>query len=234
MNIHAYKERVFVPQCFLMVYKTNEGEYYLEGGDVLHNRQTNQYTLGVTKPVDELFLSELVDAIKQDHFEPLKWKGFIPKNVLYCDASKREPKLIWYQEPKHMYLYFSDETKIESALYRMPPLIFKLEQSELFVYRLSTDDVNPDVLLYHLPLPNIYEDAKICLGEAKSKRRKNKTLDDVMQFYIDVFYKTEFNSLHHEIPLPNGEIYVSYLNANKDLNQWPLTPINKLTLKKLL
>ena len=234
MEIRDYTNQEFIPTHFLTVYCRNSNshqEKYLEVGDIINKGK--KYHVGASRPADMDFLTDLVQAIKVDNFKALKFKGLLPNNVLFSHAENENPTLIWYRIPEKRYLHFAKDMSIESAEYQTPPVLFVLNDGELFVYRLIDFEITNETKLYKLPLPNIHEGSDVCLGNNEHKFKKAKCLEDIIKLYEDLFYKTRFNALHDESFFDEGVIYIDVLK-NKNISSYPLKQAKVKTIKNLL
>lgn len=224
----------FFPSEFITIYSRKahpHAEKYMEVGSILFIN--NKYEMGSSVPVSPKFLSDLVSTIKGSHFKALRFKGLIPENVIYYHSESQDPTIMWIRPAEKRYLYFSDHLKIESAEYQMPITLFLLHDKDLKVYRLLEEKLTDKTVFYYLPLPNIHEDSDVCLGGAKHKIKKPKSLEDVIKNYEDLFYHTTFNALHNDNFFDQQLIY-NEVAKNKDIREWPAKQIKDLTLKKLM
>lgn len=232
MQINEYQKNEFIPTKFMTIYEKQidnqlQNEFYLEIGHI--EKDNDQFKVGVSQPVSKEFLNDLVSNIKIQNFQALRFKAFIPNNVLFYHSVNENPTVMWYRHPESRFLTFKEEIGIESANYDLPRLLFFLHDENLSVFRMD-GNIDMETELHLLPLPNIHEDSTVCLGNAKVK--KAKFLDDVIRNYEDLFYKTRFNALHNENYFAEGIVYVDVLK-NKNAQQWPKKLSNYKTLKKL-
>lgn len=235
MQIRDHENKPFIPTHFLTVYSQGgnaHGDKYLEVGEIVHKE--GKYQIGASQPADKDFLNELVSTIKTEHFSALKWKGFIPENVWYCHSVDAEPTLIWVYKKCTKQLHFLKSMGIESGEYKLPNILFATHKDELYCFRLdngSTFFKDLDLAQLHMmPLPNIYDDSKVCLGGNKLK--KAKTLDEYIHNMEELFFKTRFNALHHE-EFGAAEIIIDVMK-HKDINRFQYVHSKQKTIKKLL
>lgn len=235
MKIRDNENQPFIPTHFLTVYSQGSNihsDKYLEIGEI--TKVDEKYKVGASQAADKQFLNELVSTIKTENFSALKWKSFIPENVWYCDSVDAEPTLIWTYKKCEKQLHFLKSMGIESGIYKLPNILFATHKDELYCFRLDNgNDFFKELdlpQLHMMPLPNIYNDSKVCLGGNKLK--KAKTLDDYIHNMEELFFKTRFNALHHE-GFGKGEIIID-LMKHKDINRFQYVLSKQKTIKKLL
>jgi len=235
MQIRDHENKPFIPTHFLTVYSqgaSTYGDKYLEVGEI--TKVGDKYQIGASQPADKDFLNELVSTIKTEHFNALKWKSFIPENVWYCHSVDAEPTLIWVHKKCEKHLHFLKSMGIESGVYKLPNILFATHKDELYCFRLDNGrDFFKDLdlpQLHMMPLPNIYDDSKVCLGGNKLK--KAKTLDEYIYNMEELFFKTRFNALHHE-GFGKDTIVIDVMKY-KDINRFHYVSAKQTNLKKLL
>lgn len=234
MQIFDHEHGPLVPTHFLTVYSRNSNtgyseEKYLEIGSIV--KTDKGYQIGASRPADMDFLNDLAGSIKVQNFKALKFKGIIPEKVLYCHSEDAEPTLVWKLPSPYKMLYFSKAMGIESQMYQLPSMLFVMEKGELSVYRIPNDGrTDENTLLYMMPLPNIYDNSSVCLGNNKLK--KAKYLEDYMENAEDLFFKTRFNALHHN-SFDDKQVFIDVFRS-MDLNEFIPQPAETKTIKQLL
>lgn len=218
----------FIPSHFLTVYtrENNSFEKYLEVGEIIKGK--SGYEVSNSMPADEEFLQDLANSIITQNFKVLKWKGLIPNNILYCHSENEKPTIVWHRQPEKRKLYFDEEMGIDSDFYHLPNLLFFVHNEILSVFRLGQ---NPRLTsyLYMVPLPNIYENSSVCLGNGKTE--KAKCLEEYIENTEKLFYCTRFNALHHK-KFGKGIVFADLIKK-KDINIFPLVKSKQKTLKNL-
>lgn len=229
LEIKQEENNEFVPTHFLTVYsrKDSSFEKYLEIGEII--QKGDKFEIGPAIPNDMDFLSDLVDCIKVENFKALKWQGLIPSNVIYCSSENQNPVIIWYQAATKKQLFFDSDMGVKTNIFDLPPLLFACKGNQLSVFRLR-EQPHIDSELYMVPLPNIYNTSKVCLGSNKTKKPKN--LEQHISNMQDLFYKTRFNALHH-LKFGEGVVYIDVMRKN-NLNLFPLVISEQKTIKKLI
>jgi PRTRC genetic system protein B len=234
MQIRDHENKPFIPTHFLTVYSQGGNDYsnkYLEVGEIQHI--DGKYKIGVSQPADKEFLNELVSTIKVANFKALRFKGLVPENVWYYHSEDAEPTIIWTHKKCSKQLHFLKSMGIESGIYKLPNILFATHKDELYCFRLdngNTIEKSLELDIHMMPLPNIYDDSKVCLGGNKLK--KAKTLDEYIHNMEELFFKTRFNALHHE-GFGKDTIVIDVMKY-KDINRFHYVSAKQKTLKKLL
>jgi PRTRC genetic system protein B len=218
----------FSPMAVLTIYERNH-ERYLEMAPFI--KREGKYQVGAQKPASQAFLNDLANTIKQENFEALKFKGLIPKNVIYFHSEDQYPTLIWLLPSHKRHLYFSNEEKIKSGIYQLPDMLLAWDDGTLYCFRLNLKgDITLDTPLYLMPLPNIYDNGRICLGNGKTK--KPRCLEDVIANGEIMFFNTNFSEWYHQ-GYNKGELPQN-LFKNTDLRAIKLFPAKTKSLKHFL
>lgn len=229
LEIKSEENKLFVPTHFLTIYSRTDSSFekYLEIGEI--KQQGSEFVIGPAIPNDMDFLTDLVNCIKVENFKALRWSGLIPSNVIYCTSETQDPTIVWYQPATKKKLFFDSEMGIKTNIFDLPPLLFVCKEDELSVFRLrETPHIKAE--LFMVPLPNIYDSSRVCLGNNQAKKAKN--LEDYILNMENLFYKTRFNALHHT-KFGEDIIYVNLMEKN-NLNLFPLVPAQQKTIKNLL
>lgn len=229
MNIEQSTYSEFIPTNFMVVYtrKENTNEKYLEIGNITESE--DKYSIAGLQPANMEFLNDLVSAIKTENYKALKWEGVIPKNVLYYHSENSEPTIMWLRPAEKRQLHFNE--KKQSGNYELHDILFVAYKGELYVFRYGAHKTNPlQSKLYYVPLPNIYDDCRVCTGNAEKTRPK--TTEQYIKHMEDLFYMTNFNDLHHT-NFGKGTVYITVLKT-KNLNNFPKVPTKIKTVEQLL
>lgn len=230
MQIFDFQNSPLIPTHFLTVFKSAvNSDLYLESGKI--TKVGNSYTVGESVPADMDMLTDLVASIKTVNFKSLKFKSLIPKNVLYVNAEQADPVIIWHRAPERRHLEMREGVG-NTGTYSMPMILFACAKGSLYSFRMEWDNVEPDSELFYMPLPNIYNDSKVCLGGASRRLKKAKSLEEYMEVMELLFYATDFNALHHK-NFGKDVVFVDVLKEG-DLNLFPKVPAKQKTLKALL
>ena len=184
------------------------------------------------KPMDEETLAELSNSIKTREIDKIFCKGFFPKNILYFGEDNFKPFIIWHLPKAKRNLSFKKSLEIKNGMYNLPALVFKLKNDTLSVFAIKDDNLKDDTILYKAPFHNVYEDGRICMGNAIIK--KNNELNVIVKNYEDAFFMSEFSHyMNQGSPIKkNLNIYFEKLKTNEFDNSLLIN--HKLKLKDLL
>lgn len=200
MNLSDLKNEV-IPSMALVIYKVkNKDGAYMESHPIIKNPNWDpfgsdgQYTFGAAKPVYLKTLQEIFNFLHFEQGEPISFECGIPSNLLHINIQKSASKFTgaWKQKIGERTLTISnteDGNKKRSQ--------FKINSKYNIVYVLDDElevylDVNGKI--YELPLPNIYPDNRVCMGNWKSKN--HKTVQRILNDWEHGFWDPAFNTLH--------------------------------------
>jgi PRTRC genetic system protein B len=198
MNVTAKElTAVFKPALAVIVYKSDyesyEGNYYLES----HNIGPSGEILE-GKPLMQETLNDVVDVFFDERKNRTAISGFIPENLLSFDVLPGGfYSMMWFQPSQTKVMHFQESLKIPSGMAVVPALIYKVERKELSVYAIKTNDRPAlSTALFRAPFHNVYESGLVCLGTAKIQKPVEKSYVSEMQYWEDLFWKSEFSHLN--------------------------------------
>ncbi|SHK93485.1 PRTRC system protein B [Chitinophaga jiangningensis] len=182
----------FKPSMILVVYQGPREDYYLEShvispdGVVLEGRPLQQETI-----------SDMVDFFFDERQSQNRVVGLLPENLLSFEALPGgKYTMIWYCPAQTRVLYFAKDLHLPSGKAQVPPLIFKVSSGNLYVYAF-TEATRPaeDTQLFLAPFHNVSADGHVCLGSAKVKAPSKPTYADIIKYWEDLFFLSEFSHL---------------------------------------
>ena len=101
---------------------------------------------------------------------------------------RNELELCWWRPAGKVALIGS---LLPRTAINLPPLVFTLSENEVRVAVLDRDEhPSGETRVYHLPLPNIYDDHSVCWGTGKQPGNSNP------KAWEDAFSASEFNEIH--------------------------------------
>lgn len=184
-NINAMTADVMkelIPAMAIIVYN-NEDSYYLERRDIVNGKMV----AGI--PLSEECLIEIINDISTTDYKSSY--GNTPKELLYVDLRTGSEKCIWYRRPEKRRLYFGKDVGLSEGEMLVPGLVYAVTcNSTLSVYAYKGKE--PKNKLYKAPFFNIYDDGKVCLGNAKCTQPEIYTFENVMKYWEHLFWKSEF------------------------------------------
>ena len=220
--------RMMQPKAALIAYTCNESyhkNYYLE-----YRKINNSGLMGAAKPVSHKFVQSLVENFSKN--ETSFPHGEIPKNMLYADVCKE--KYVWYHPPCQKFMYFNSELNIPNGKYSLPGLVWSIERNNLYIFAYTAKRLTPKAELYHAPFFNVYSSSgNICLGNAKLPPPENLTFNNLLKYWEDKFFLSEFSHITGSNPVKNNLVTVIKKSVNSfDNNE--LIPYKNKTLNTLL
>ncbi|MCA6431322.1 MAG: hypothetical protein IM613_17945 [Cytophagales bacterium] len=185
------------PIMALVVYDGNvpNGRMYVEVAEFGANSDGG-YQMMPGRPITKKEARRVGEALARGSQEfLLPEPGTVcPSNVLFYFGTESEPTVVWYQRAQTRKAWLSKETGIKGNLLPYPCLVFKVSKGDLSVYACADNDPQPTSPIFPLPLPNIYEDCTVCLGDARIERSKH--LQTFIAGYERAFFDTEYNTFH--------------------------------------
>lgn len=218
----------YSPKHQLVFYLSNRLGYYIEHYEII--KRDEKHFLSEGKPLTKTTLKKMLDLVlTTDKSSFATVQKLLPQNILYCDSRPGKVKLIWYTPAQEYILSGINKKPIKIKL---PAFIYRIEYDTFFIYASRSGSKRPDLKtqLYHAPLPNIYDDGKVCMGNVK-KPKNHTEIADLIEAWQKAFWKSDFNDyLHDTYNLQ------TLRSAAKNKIQFPnkqLVPLKK-TLKSIL
>lgn len=229
----------FSPKVAVVVYEDwGQNKFYLESHSF-----DSEGRIMEGKPLLQDTIQSMLDVFFDERQDSSRITGYIPYNVLsYDNLPGGKYNLVWYRPAETRVIHFSDQLKIPSGEVWLPPLLYKVMGSKLYIFALKSD-TRPTVetRLFKAPFHNIYSDGSVCLGNAKVKKPDQKSFENVIQYWEDMFWLSEFSHLlSDENPTKSNintlwkAIVESQLNLKWSALKNELIEIKKLTLKTIL
>lgn len=180
----------YKPELQLTVYKSSQnGSLYVEKNDIVDNQ------IGPAEPLSEQTLTDLVNYFI-DYKESYSVSGFNNPNIIYLDSNPTDFKIVWFCKEKETELLFKDSLEGLSGTAWTPNLIFVINKDELYCYAVKSMNINRSKL-YRAPFPNIYDDGKICMGNAVIK--KSKDLNEILRNCEAAFFGSYFTHYMNDV-----------------------------------
>lgn len=174
------------PFMALIVYKeSGESSFYIESHSIDKKGQLQAGT-----PMSEACITELASSFSQEQM--ITPTGIIPSNLLYSDNRIGHQAYIWYNPPKKQMMYFSKQLNIPDGEYHIPGIVYVAKGNSLNVYAFKGKKPNR---LYRAPFFNTSSDGSVCLGNAKIEYPQKPSFFDIIKYWEDKFWLTEFTHL---------------------------------------
>lgn len=214
------------PELAVIVYryKGDDGDssYYLERRDI-----DDSGKMGAGIPLTEDCISGMVRSFSST--DRLVVHGDIPINMLYADCRHGREKYVWYRKPEKRNIFFTEDLEIPSGLVSVPGLVYKVENKDLYVFSYVAKRLTSKTRLYRAPFFNVYDSGKICLGNAKIRKPQECTYSGIMEYWEDMFWKSEFSHLLGPNPVCSNlsSLYKKLINTDKAF------PVEELVKEKM-
>ncbi|HSA34215.1 MAG TPA: hypothetical protein P5077_10855 [bacterium] len=187
----------------------------------------DRYALGPGAPLTKKQVIALAALAGADRSALLG--GFLPATgrLLYLDPSPAAPRILWWRPPEKREIIFDErQSGIASGEYPLPALLFDLADRSLSVHAVAGDFVTPRSPVKNAPLPNIYDDGRICMGNCRLPAMRGD-IADLIERYEELFYRSEFTHFIHKEPTRSP--VTSLFKALAGSDAFPveeLTPLN--------
>lgn len=227
----------FKPKLAITVYTTqHENDFYLESHDINENGQVME-----GKPLLQSTLQGIVDVFFDDRKNLSKITGIIPENMLAFDLLPGgQYRMIWWRPAEKRVLQHATALKIPTGRAWVPAMLYVVNRNGLDVFALATDK-RPELntKLFLAPYFNVNDDGDVCLGNARVKKHKNPTYDNMIKYWEDLFWLSEFSHVNGEEKVKSGDLAEFWRKLMKSKCRKKWSDIDQLmpstyTLKKLL
>ena len=227
--------KTYNPQLSIVVYKS-ETDYYLESHDINEKGQIME-----GKPLKQETIQAIVDVFFNERLQIAKITGMMPENMLsFAALPGGESKMLWYRPAEVRVIHFAKQLKLPIAKCWVPAMLYMVQKNSLSVFALPTNTRPKEhTKIFMAPFHNVGDSGIVCLGNATIQKPKIKTYANIMQYWEDLFWLSEFTHLN------GSNKTVSDLNkvwkkliASKTKLKWSemkeLKPLEKLTLQHFL
>lgn len=178
----------YKPEHQLVIY--SDGYHsYIEHYEIMENNDMSYLSEG--KPLTKNSLKKMLDLVlTSDKSIFATITKLLPENVLFYDPRPGKRKLVWYSKAKEYVLHGINKTAVKAKL---PAFIFMLDDGDISIYATKTGTRRPDLktALFHAPVPNVYNDGKICMGNVKKPQNKIEIID-LIESWEKAFWGSEF------------------------------------------
>lgn len=213
----------FKPVLNIVVYRSENklsggDDFYLESHDV--NPEGN---IMAGKPLKQETLDDIVNVFFDDRKNLSQISGMIPDNLLSFELKPGgHYKMVWYRPAEIRVVHHAAQLKLPSAKCWVPATVYVAERSQLNVYALSSSArPKENTKIWKAPYFNTNDHGNVCLGSAKVQKPKDKTYQNIMNYWESIFWLSEFT---HE----NGQGKVKSKNL---ISVWKKLLASKTKLK---
>lgn len=191
----------FVPFAALIAYKSNyTRQSYVEYRKIVDG------TMLAGKPLAKKDAAAILKVYSDDSVDQAIPYGMIPENLLYCDIAKSH--YVWFNPPRQRIMNFDKNIKKKGNLvdgtYNMPGIIYCTIDKTLYVFAFSGKKPKMNSKLFFGPFHNMYNDGRICLGNAKATMNKNHTWENILLYWENLFW----NSINQTVLSWNGKLKI--------------------------
>jgi len=168
-------------------------DYYLESHQISPEGKIME-----GKPLLQSTIAEMVELFYDDRKDRSQISGAIPENLLsYLPLPGGNFKLVWYRPAETRYIHFAQSLRLQSGKASIPPMIYEVSKNTLSVFALKIDAWPTEkTKLFRSPFHNVGDNGTVCLGNAKVKKPLEKTFANVIKYWEDLFWLSEFSHLN--------------------------------------
>lgn len=216
------------PEAVIVAYKSSgygSARYFLESRKV--DREGN---LGEGKPVSKKFVDSIVKTFSASFSSTPH--GVIPSTMLYIDDRPGHCHYLWYNKPAKRNMTFVKGLSIEDGEYAVPGILYEVRDTSLFVYAFKGSKPSTRRKLYRYPSFNLYDDQRVCLGNAKVEKPTDATWHSLVRYWETMYWGSTNSHLIGGSPV-KGNLGLAIKNSKESFDTSILTPV-KVTLKDLM
>lgn len=224
-NLTQYFATELIPEMAIIVYGECGGNnIYLE------RRNISNGIMGVGTPLTEECIKDIADLTLNCSRKELH--GIIPPNMLYADGRKGYDKFVWFEKPSKKMHYFNRNLEIPNGELFTPSLLYVVQGNQLSLYAFTGD--YPDKELYQAPYFNV-SSSHVCLGNAKLPDVEELTYYNIIKYWEEMFWKSEFSHILDTNPVKSNLVILTkeLMKTGKPFPETELVPLN-LTLKNII
>lgn len=206
----------FKPEAQLVVYG-NRSQCYIEHHEIIE--VAGKPVLSEGKPLTKRSLKKMLDLVlASDKTVFATVNKLLPENVLYYDPRPGKLKLVWYNKSCIRQLIGINKRAVSAKL---PAFVYIIDEDTIQIFAMKTGARRPDLKtqLFHAPLPNVYQEGNVCMGNVK-KPRASIEISDLITAWEKAFWGSEFTDflwddkaakklrtfIKQKKPFPNNEL----------------------------
>lgn len=227
----------YKPKLAITVYAApGDTDFYLESHDI---NEKGQVLAG--RPLEQEHLQGIVDVFFDERKNMSRITGMIPENMLAFDLRPGgNYKMIWWRPAEKRVLHHAVSLKIPTGKAWVPAMVYEVDWNELYVYALDKDE-RPKFpsKLFQAPYFNVNDNGSVCLGNARVKKPVNPSYADIMKYWEDLFWLSEFSHVNGEEKIKSGDLAAFWRKILKSNGRKKWADIDALiatkrTLKNLI
>jgi PRTRC genetic system protein B len=227
----------FKPEVAIVVYKSTMGqdEFYLESHSF-----NDEGKILEGKPLREETINGMVDVFFDERKNKIKVTGFIPDNVISFDTLPGgQYHLVWHRPAEIRVMHFASQLKLSVGKTWIPATVYVVNRGHLFIYAMKKNS-RPELktALFRAPFHNVSDDGAVCLGSAKVKKPSVNSYENLMKYWEDLFWLSEFTHLNgakNPTKSELGKVYQKLLKSKTKLKWSDLDELKPagLSLKQI-
>lgn len=187
----------FTPILGLVVYEskddfTTKSKFYIESHDI----EDGKVMQG--KPLLQSTIQSIVDTFFDERNSAALVSGMMPENLLsFTYLPGGNYKMVWYRPAEERFIHFVPTLKINSTKAYVPATLYVVQGNSLKVFALKSNNrPRESTKLYYPPYLNTSDGGSVCLGNAKIKKPSIKTYENLMKYWEDLFWLSEFSHIN--------------------------------------
>ncbi len=185
----------YKPKMAIVVYECTDQQE----GPYLERRDIRNGKMGAGVPLTKKCLTDIMSAIAlDDNNVDYGLHGIMPENLIYADCTPGKTKLVWYNPPRERQVFFTPTLGIEDGKMYVPGLLYIATEGTLKMYAFKGN--KPKSKLYRAPFMNVGENS-VCLGNAKVQKPTDTTFSNVIAYWEEMFWRSEFSHILGDNPV---------------------------------
>lgn len=237
MNLTKTLQKKYNPEVAVIVYRSNDNDYYLESHKFENTKGRNTLTAGV--PLTEDTISSIVEYFKDKEGRESILKGETPPTLLFTHWSAERRVLAWYNPPMERHMSFTKSLAIPNGKASQPGLVYVIENGSLNLYAYSTEGrPQTNNTLFCAPYHNVSASGSVCLGSARVNKPKEKSFTAIINYYETLFWASEFSHLAGSQNPINGNLNTFWKLNIKQKRPFDISVLKqgdkKITLETLI
>ena len=185
----------YIPVLSIILYQTdsNPVNYYLESHVI-----DEKGRIGEGKPLLQETIQGMVDVFFDEQQNKQKFTGFFPENMLvFSPEPGGKYFMMWHRPAEKRVMFFSQALKMRSEQTWVPAMLYCTDGKGLTVFALGSDKRPTDkTKFYRAPFFNVNEHGGVCLGNADVQKPKDRTYENLMKYWEDLFWLSEFTHVN--------------------------------------
>ena len=193
--------------------------------DASYFQQFSNNKLLSRKPMTKKSLKTIFKFLNSENdFSGYKFKGIIPKNVIFINTDSGE--IAFTTNIQRRKMIFKDSFK--TTEYNIPKLLWVFKNNSLSVFALKSDIKSNENYLFQAPFLNVGKTGSVCMGNTKFENNF-AYFEDFMEYLQNQFFDSVFTHTNTDVLAKENlhDVYEKAQNVNFQWNDY----LVKLKLK---